>query len=215
MANLFTRIKDTVVADFHGLLDEKEKKNPLALLNQYLRECEAEVEKVSKLVERQSLLKEEFNREYQGALEMAEKRKAQSDIALQAGESDLHEFASMEARQYADRASYVKTVYDQAGLQLSELERKYEEMKHKLKDMQIKRMELMGRENMARASHKVSQVLNESNYSDQSFSRFNELEGYLDRLEQQVSASYYRSTIDSKIAKLEKELKNKETHSIS
>ncbi|PLT30277.1 PspA/IM30 family protein [Peribacillus deserti] len=215
MANLFTRIKDTVVADFHGLLDEKEQKNPLALLNQYLRECEKEVEKVSKLVERQSLLKEEFNREYQSAVEMAEKRKVQAEIALQAGESQLHEFASEEARQYADRSSYIKTVYDQAEGQLNELERKYEEMKHKLKDMQIKRMELMGRENVARASHKASQVLNENTYNDQVFSKFNELEGYIDRLEQKASASYYRSTIDSKIAKLEKDLKNKETHSIS
>ena len=53
MANLFSRIKNTVLADLHEALDHKEQKNPIALLNQYLRECEQETEKVRKLLEKQ------------------------------------------------------------------------------------------------------------------------------------------------------------------
>ena len=67
MTNLLTRIKDSILADFHGILDEKEKKNPITLLNQYLRQCEAEVEKVRKLVERQYSLKDQFTREHRVA----------------------------------------------------------------------------------------------------------------------------------------------------
>ncbi|WP_026695920.1 PspA/IM30 family protein [Peribacillus kribbensis] len=215
MGNLFTRIKETVVADFHSLLDEKEQKNPLSLLNQYLRDCENEVERVRKLVERQYLLKEEFNRELDSAKEMAEKRKHQAEVAQQAGENELYEFAVREAAHYGERASYLKKVYEEAISQLDELERKYEEMKHKLKDMQIKRLELMGRENIARANQKMNSVLQQSEYEGKAEPRFKDLEGYLDRLEQKVSTSYLHSTIDGKIEKLEKELRNNESQSNS
>ncbi|HJV32373.1 MAG TPA: PspA/IM30 family protein, partial [Bacillales bacterium] len=56
MTNLFTRIKNSITADLHEALDHKEKQNPIALLNQYLRQCEMETEKVRKLLERQYTL---------------------------------------------------------------------------------------------------------------------------------------------------------------
>jgi phage shock protein A len=209
MANLFTRIKDTVMADLHEALDTKEKKNPIALLNQYLRECERETEKVRKLLERQYTLKEEFTREYEQAKELAGERKRQAEIAAQAGEEELNQFASQEQMQYEERANRIKELLTQATQQMGELERKYEEMKHKLKDMHIRRMELMGRENITRANHQMDKVLENNSYSDKSFSRFKEIESYLDRLEHEVKSSYHRSTIDARIAQLEKELEKK------
>ena len=97
---------------------------------------------------------------------------------------------------------------------LEELERKYQDMKHKVKDMHIRRMELMGRENVSRANHRMDQVLDTNAYSNNAFTRFQEIENYLDRLEQQVNSSYFRSTIDGRIAQLEKEMKIEETKSI-
>jgi lia operon protein LiaH len=74
MANLFSRIKDTIAADLNETLNQKENQHPIALLNQYLRECEQETEKVHKLVERQYQLKDEFTNEYNHALDLTEKR---------------------------------------------------------------------------------------------------------------------------------------------
>jgi lia operon protein LiaH len=220
MANLFSRIKNTVLADLHEALDHKEQKNPIALLNQYLRECEQETEKVRKLLERQYRLKDEFTREYHQAVELAAKRKHQAEIASQAGETDLYQFAANEQQSYEERASRLKEIMEQASVQLVELEQKYEEMKHKLKDMNIRRLELMGRENITRAQHKMNQVLDNQSYSSESFSKFQEIDSYLDRLEHQVNSSYYRNTIDSRIAQLEKQnssinIKKEETSSIS
>jgi lia operon protein LiaH len=214
MTNLFTRIKNTVLADLHEALDQKEKQNPIALLNQYLRESEQETEKVRKLLERQYKLKEEFAREYQQALELAEKRKYQAEIASRAGENDLYQFAQAEYQQYTDRVQRLGTSLEQVKTQCGELERKYEEMKHKLKDMHLRRMELMGRENVTRANLRMNQVLDSNNYSDKPYSRFNEIEKYLDTLEHQVNSSYYRSTIDARIAELEKNAKLEESKSI-
>jgi lia operon protein LiaH len=94
------------------------------------------------------------------------------------------------------------------------LERKYEEMKHKLKDMHIRRMQLMGRENTARAHYRMDKVL-QSGWNDTTYSRFNEMEQYLERLEQNVKVNYYASTIDARIAQLEKKLEAEKTNSIS
>ncbi|MFH7817804.1 PspA/IM30 family protein [Neobacillus thermocopriae] len=213
MANLFTRIKNTILADLHEVLDQKEKKNPIALLNQYLRESEQETEKVRKLVERQHNLKDEFTREYHQALELAEKRKYQAEVASKAGETELYEFAHAEHMQYTERAQRLQAALEKVNDQLKELERKYEEMKHKLKDMHLRRMELMGRENIARANHRINQVLESNDYSDKSYSRFQEIDNYLNRLEHQVNSSYYRSTIDARIAELEKQMKIEESKS--
>jgi lia operon protein LiaH len=215
MSNLFTRIKNVIMADLHEILEQKEQQNPIALLNEYLRQCEQEVEKTRQLVERHHLLKEELMREYHHAKELAEKRKYQAQIASQAGESELYEFVTHEQAKYEERALRLKESLGQALGQLEELERKYEEMKHKLKDMQIRRMELMGRENVARAHHRMNRVLETESYGKQPFSRFAEIEQYLERLEQKVNANYYSSTIDARIAQLEKELKKQESHSNS
>ena len=216
MTNLFSRIKQTISADFHEVLDKKEQKNPIAMLNQYLRDCEREVEKVRKLVERQNLLKEEFVREYHQASNLAEKRKAQAAVAEKAGEAELLEFANREHQQFQDRADNLKVSLGKVTEDLSNLEQKYEEMKHRLKDMYIKRMELMGRENVARATHRMNQVV-DSSKAEHSYTRFNEMESYLDGLEHQVNTAYHRDTIDSRIAVLEKEMHQTEekTHSLS
>ncbi|RLQ93081.1 PspA/IM30 family protein [Falsibacillus albus] len=226
MGNLFSRIKRTIEADLHDMLDQKEQKNPIAVLNQYLRQCEAETEKVRKLVERQYLLKEEFTKEYHHAKELSAKRKYQAEVALKASEQDLHEFALQEQLQYEERSRSLQASLVNATEQLEQLERKYNEMKHKLKDMNLKRLELMGRENMARAHHRMNKVLDNNAYSSGSTNHFDEMESYLESLEHQVTSTYYRNTIDAKIAKLErenkfeneikpeKENKLEETHSI-
>jgi lia operon protein LiaH len=215
MTNLFTRIKNTITTDLHEALDHKEKQNPIALLNQYLRQCEQETEKVRKLLERQHTLRDEFTREYQQAAKLAEKRKYQAEIALKAGETELYQFAAAEEHQYTDRASRLRASLEQVKGQLGELERKYEEMKHKVKDMHLRRMELMGRENVTRVNHQIHQVLDSNSYSDKSYSRFKEIENYLDRLEHQVNSSFYSSTIDARVAQLEKEMEKEEINTIS
>nr|WP_137791250.1 PspA/IM30 family protein [Bacillus sp. E(2018)] len=212
MMNLFERIKNSISADVHELLDQKEEKNPLSLLNQYLRQCELEVNKAHKLVERQQLLKDQFVREMEEAEAKAAKRAHQAEIAQQANEQELYQFALQEKEQHALRAANLKESTLQAEKDLVELEQKYEQMKHKLKDMQIKRMELMGRENVARAHQKMDRVIDPSQSMKKSAFRFDELEHYMDRLEQKVNADYQASSMDAKLAKLEKDWKKEESH---
>lgn len=215
MSKIFTRIKNSVTADLHDLLDQKEQRNPIKMLNQYLRECEQETEKVRLLVERQYRLKEKFTREYEEAKSLAEKRAYQVEVASRAGEVELYDFVLAEKNQYVERTERLQKVVQEVSKQLEELEHKYMEMKHKLKDMQLKRLEIMGRENTARANQRMNKVLDHQTGASPSRVHFEEMEYYLNRLENQVNTNYYRSTIDEKIAQLENDEKNKETHSIS
>ncbi|RLL46555.1 PspA/IM30 family protein [Oceanobacillus piezotolerans] len=205
MANIFTRIRDSIEADLHDVLDKKEQKNPIKSLNQYLRQAEEETEKVRKLIDRQYKLKDEFTREFHKAEDFAEKRLKQANIAEKAGEEDMRAFAMKDYEEYQVRANRMKESRQEAVEQLESLEQKYEEMKHRLKDMHLRRMELMGRENVAHANFQINRVLEDA--SDKPFSKFAEMERYIDDLEYKVNSYYYRSTFDSKIAKLETEMK--------
>lgn len=215
MANVFSRIKNIIVADLNEVLVQKEQKNPIGMLNQYLHECELETEKVRKLLERQYMLKNEFVRESHHAAELASKRKSQSAFAEQAGDAELAHFADQEHQQYAQRAVRLSEALKQANQQLIELETKYEEMKHKLKDMNIRRLELMGRENVSRAHQRMRRVMDQNSFTNESFNRFNEIDTYFDQVENQVNRAYYSNTIDARIAQLEKSMKKEETFSAS
>ncbi|WP_026691757.1 PspA/IM30 family protein [Alteribacter aurantiacus] len=204
MTSLFTRIKDTISADLHGIMDKKEAGNPITALNHYLRQSERETEKVRLLVERQHRLKEEFGREYSEAADMAEKRLHQKNVAEQAGEEEYAEFAAREWEEYSQRASRLEKAQQDAEFQLENLEKQYENMKHRLKDMRVRQMELMGRENVARASYQMSKVTSES--GERSLSRFGDMELYIENLEKRVNRDYHKRTFDAKLAEIEQKL---------
>jgi len=208
MSNIFTRMIDSVTADMHELLDKKEQKNPVKMLNQYLRECEQEVEKVRLLVERQYRLKEELTREHAEAKRFYEKRSHQVEVASRAGEVELYDFAIAEKNQYENRLNRLEGAIAEVSKQLDDLEFKYAEMKHKLKDMELRRLEIMGRENVVRANQRVNIVLDQQQKGqEKSSARFEEMECYLNRLEKKVETDYFRQTIDARIEQLEKEEK--------
>lgn len=207
MTNIFTRMKDAISADIHQLLDEKEQKNPIASLNQYLRQSEQQKLKVKRLLERQYRLRDEFAKEYHQANDYANKRLKQAEIAKAAEEPDLYEYAMKEYEEYKLRAERLKAAREETVNQIDLLERKYKEMTHKIKDMQLKRMELMGRENVARTAQHINHVLQEE--FDKPLHKFEELERYIENLENQVNRRYFESTFDYKISQLERKLEQK------
>lgn len=214
MTSLINRIKTSIEADFHSILDQKEEKNPIAHLNHYVRQCEQEVEKAGKLIERQSMLKGEFERELHKARMNADKRAKQAGLAKEAGEAELYEYAREDQLQYEERAKWLSHSKEEASKELTRLEQKYEKMKHKLKDLTIKRMELMGKENSLRAHHKMDVVLNQS-HLDEPFNRFDDIQNYVEKLENKMNREYQVSTNDAKLLSLEKNAKRQESHSNS
>lgn len=203
MANIFTRVKDTIVADFHELLDQKEQKHPMTHLNQYIRNCEDEVKKLKLLIEKQYVIKQEYKKELQQAKVMVEKRTRQEQLAEEMGETELQQEASMERAKYQTRLDQLHEMNDAASKQIEQIEMKYIEMQHQLKNLYVKRLELKGRENIARVHQGINKVLH-TEHIERSASKFSEAESYIERLEQQVTTNYRLHTLDARFAELEK-----------
>ena len=203
MTNIFTRIKDSVLADLHELVDQKEQKNPIAHVNQYIRECEQEVKKIKRLVEKQYDIKFEINRELDQAKMMLEKRRKQYELAEEMQETELANEAKMELEEYEARVEQLTAMRDQSIKDLEVLETKYIKMKQRLKDLHIKRLEFESRANITRTKQGMSKVL-ETELVSKSFSKFAELESYIERLENKIERDYRSQTLDARFYDLEK-----------
>lgn len=60
MRNLFTKFKYSIQADLHDMFDKKVDKNPIKMLNHYIREAEKQTEETGKLLARQAQLKKSW-----------------------------------------------------------------------------------------------------------------------------------------------------------
>lgn len=203
MTSLFNRLKYSVEADLHKLFDRKEEKNPIAMLNQYIREAEKQTEQTGKWLERQGNLKQELEKELADTMKMVEKRKNQVELATANGEDDLTTFAQAEVDAYSERATVLQNSIHQTTEELFGLERKYEEMKHKIKDMKVRQLQLMGKENVTRAHHQMDRIL-QPEQKEKNFGTFQEMEEYIERLGQKIEKEHEVTSMEQRLEMLEK-----------
>lgn len=208
MTSLLKRLKYSVEADLHKLFDKKEEKNPIAMLNQYIREAEKQTEQTGKWLERQGKLKQELEKELAETLQMVEKRKHQVELATASGEEDLAAFAQAELNAYSERTSVLQNSIHQTTEELFGLERKYEEMKHKIKDMKVRQLQLMGKENVTRAHHQMDRIL-QPEQKEKNFGTFQEMEQYIERLGQKIEKEHEITSMEQRLEMLEKNAQSK------
>ncbi|MER2090438.1 PspA/IM30 family protein [Sporosarcina sp. JAI121] len=203
MNSLWNRFKYSVQADLHTLFDKKENKNPIAMLNQYIREAEKQTDSIGNLLERQSSLKKELQKELSEAEKMADKRRNQLELAQTAGEEDLIAFAEEEIAAYDTRAAELSESVMETAYELISLERKFEEMKHKVKDMKVRQLQLMGKENVTRAHHRMDQVISPEN-ADSKMGTVGEMKKYIENLGGKIEREYETSSMERRLESLEK-----------
>lgn len=209
MTSLLNRLKYSIEADLHKLFDKKEEKNPIAMLNQYIREAEKQTEQTGKWLERQGNLKQELEKELVETMQMVEKRKNQVDLATASGEEDLAAFALAEVTAYEERAIVLQNSIHQTTEELFGLERKYEEMKHKIKDMKVRQLQLMGKENVTRAHHQMDRIL-QPEQKEKNFGTFEDMEQYIERLGQKIEKEHDVTSMEQRLQMLEKNAQTKE-----
>ncbi|MGE7952257.1 PspA/IM30 family protein [Lysinibacillus xylanilyticus] len=197
--NLFQRFKYTIEADLHHVFDKKEQKNPIAMLNQYIREAEKQTEQTGKLLERQGQLKEKLEQEFKQNAELLAKREAQLQLATTSGEQDLIDFATDEVVAYTARNNTLQASIEASTREYFELERKFETMKHKIKDMKVRQLQLMGKENVTRAHHQMDGMIAKNNKTN-----FEDLESYIDKLAYQIDKDHEVTSFETRLAQLEK-----------
>ncbi len=212
MVNLLQRLKYTIEADLHNLFDKKEAKNPIAMLNQYVREAEKQTEETGKLLERQGMLKQKLEKELENTMEMFDKRSQQLELAKLSGEQDLISFAEQEVQTYGERSNVLKSSIGKTTEQLFGLERKFEEMKHKIKDMKVRQLQLMEKENVVRAHNQMDHVLNPESTGNMNkrLASFDEMEDYIERLGQKIDNAHEITTMEERLTQLENQALQKE-----
>jgi lia operon protein LiaH len=201
MTNLFNRFKYQLQADFHYFFDKKAAKNPISLLNQYIREAEKQTNNTGELLERQANVKAELEKQLADTNEMLEKRTKQLQFAEQTEEADLITFAQQEVEAYSSRKHQLLISIDANAQDYYELERKYETMKHKIKDMKVRQLQLMSKENVTRAHYQMDKVIH---HNEQTSESINELNDYIENLATNIDRQYEVTTFEARLAQLEK-----------
>ena len=202
MNSLWYRFKYSVQSDLETLFDKKEEQNPIAMLNKYLRESEKQTKSVGKLLERQGHLKVALQKEQLEAEGMLEKRRHQLELARTVGEEDLITFAEAEVITYESRAATLSESILNTTNELISLERKYEEMKHKVKDMKVRQLQLMGKENVTRAHHRMDQFISPKD-ADSEATKAQELNKYIENLGEKIDREYETSSMEQRLESLE------------
>lgn len=203
MTTLWQRLKFSVATDMDAILDKKEEKNPIGLLNKYILEAEKETETAGQWLERQASLSLKLEKELQEAQSVLEKRQTQAELARAAGESDLSAFAEQEVSVYNNRIDELRRTLEENTLESAALEQRYEEMKHKVKDMKVRQLQLMGKENATRAHHQMDKVLSPELVAER-IGSFDDMASYIKSLGTKVEERHERSNMERRLEALEK-----------
>lgn len=203
MTNIFKRFFTTVEAEVNFALDKKESKNPAVMLTKYLHDAEKQVAATGKLLARQAQLKTKLEQELATATNMLEKREAQLQLAEQSNEQDLIAFAAQEVSIYQNRKATLEDSITLTASQYLDMERRYEEMKHKIKDMRVRQLQLMGKENVTRANHTMNAIL--QGKADSAVQNFESAERYIDNLAVDITAQQQESMYEYRLAKLQQQ----------
>ncbi|UFJ41256.1 PspA/IM30 family protein [Brevibacillus humidisoli] len=171
---IFKRLRDVTVASVNDVIDSME--DPVTMLNQYMRDMEAEIGRVEVAVARQVAVEKKFRQQYKEALAMAEKRDRQATLAISEGEDDLARRALLEKKQYSARADEYQKLYETASTAAQQMREKLAELKDEFYKMRAKKYELTSRAQVARTQKQLNQVItglgNES--ASRGFSRMEE-----------------------------------------
>lgn len=201
MSTLWMKMKETMDTEMQHWQEKKERHNPAESLQHYIKQAERETEKTAVLVARQRQLVDTFKKEHEEASAMLEKRTYQAEVVKEKGNDEFYAFALREKEEYETRTEKLAAMKKETEKQLEEIESKYESMKHKVKDMHIKRLELMGKENVFRVNYNSRKVYNEE--ENAAADHFSDMERYLDGLAHWEKDDEEKQSFDERVARLE------------
>lgn len=158
MNELWYKFKFAVQDDIEQITAKRNTQNAADVLNETIKEAEQQTKAVGKLLERQRILRDEVTKELLEAEQLTDKRTEQLSLAEATGDEALINYAKDEAEAYSRRRDELRSLETETTESMIALERRFESMKHKVKDMQVRRLKLMGEENAKRANSRMDRI---------------------------------------------------------
>src|SRR5512139_3711100 len=121
MASLLEKVQTLVSANLHYLVDQALKQNSIAVINQYIREVEDNLENLSEATATVGGQVKTLQRKYDEQVALAAKTDANIDLFLQEGREDL----ARAAQSKLNSTQRVVETYDQ---QLTQMQSEYQNL---------------------------------------------------------------------------------------
>lgn len=174
MFKFFNRVKTVVTSELNAMLDKAE--DPVKMLDQFMRDMESDIRDAESAVAKQIANEKMLKRKYDDAQAMVEKRQAQAEKAIEAGNEDLARRALEDKQEHTQQVETLKESWDRAKQDADQLRKKLDEMKKEYQEMKLKKDALKARAESAKTRTKINRTMSSigSDESRQGFSRMEE-----------------------------------------
>lgn len=171
---MIKRVRDILSASINDILDKIE--DPIAMLNQYMRDMESEMTKAEEAVARQAVLEKKWQHLIEEMEARANKRQRQARLAVENGDDAIARQALADKAFCGDKIKEYRAQLEETKAQKRELLEQLLELKDKYAEMRHKKWRLIARVNVAEAMKQMNVAMSsvDTESAAKGFSRIEE-----------------------------------------
>lgn len=191
---VFNRVKDIATANINALLDKAE--DPSKMLRLMIQEMEDTIIDLKSSCAAQLAERKTVNRQLDESLKKASQWEDRATLALKKSREDLAKEALIEKRNWSDKKSKLEKHFEVLSQNVELSRDDIIKLEKKLISVKLKYKELVNRAKQAEDSKKIN--------SYNSYSKINEMERQVDRMEAKFDVESYSSrSLEDEFSKLE------------